>query len=851
MRLAEAKLFSSNSSNSDLQDSINMLLDVADALQRQLRPTTVQQQQQGPGTVKSSRVGSAAEQEEAAAAGTSTSSSGGDGRDQSSSSSSSSGVSRGSSKGGRSVGSEKQQQMYGLQEPQLTAAAAAAEVLAGVCSSLQPVLRQLQRKYTLGRGGVSASCTRSLAWLAPAARSLAAQAEQEGTIDPAPGGIFLRERWQDAASPSSAATDERQLSLELEADAAIHADSYSLRRLGYRRLLGRGMPADPATAFQDFIAAADGGDGYAWHNLGVMLLQGSHVPRDPSKALTYFQRALDRGVAASANALGVMHAVGAGMPASMAAARGWFEQGANMSSSEAYFNLGTIYLHGLGVEKDTAAAFFSFSKALTLGHWKAALPIAELHMKAAGKNGPARNSHCELASSHFWQFVSQRASVWSDLMNAALRDYYATGTYLASPLPQEQPASAGDAAAAGGAAAQGWHVRWQWAQRHRLRQALLRFLLMAESGSEVGSANAAWMLTRGEGAGGGDAVDLAAELLLRAAMLNHTSSMVQLGQVLVESAEVLLSSTQQGGTAAAASATELMLHHKLQEFPNAFLPPVGGDTNATGRQRPPLPTLLDTGAWRAKVGWLHEAASLGDVEAAAQLAWLWQRGEVLPTDRGKAERLMDRALQHAQLTASHAALLLVRLCMWLELASQQLLGRQLAASLTKALAAARDVLVKHTGVADVIAMPEGLTAPPEGVLVLEASDAGDGGWTVSSSSSSSLDWASEWLAGDAGSVAATAATAGDASAAHGGAGAATRKGRAPARGSRGAAAVDADASGSGSAGSSSGRPGGVGGSAAAAEAAGQMATADNIVLTILLGALAVVLLRRQRRGVVA
>lgn len=39
---------------------------------------------------------------------------------------------------------------------------------------------------------------------------------------------------------------------------------------------------------------------------------------------------------------------------------------------------------GLGVEKDTAAAFFSFSKALTLGHWKAALPIAELHMKAAG-----------------------------------------------------------------------------------------------------------------------------------------------------------------------------------------------------------------------------------------------------------------------------------------------------------------------------------------------------------------------------------------------------------------------------------------------------------------------------------
>jgi hypothetical protein len=26
----------------------------------------------------------------------------------------------------------------------------------------------------------------------------------------------------------------------------------------------RGMPSDPLTAYQDFIAAADGGDGYAW-----------------------------------------------------------------------------------------------------------------------------------------------------------------------------------------------------------------------------------------------------------------------------------------------------------------------------------------------------------------------------------------------------------------------------------------------------------------------------------------------------------------------------------------------------------------------------------------------------------
>jgi hypothetical protein len=103
-------------------------------------------------------------------------------------------------------------------------------------------------------------------------------------------------------------------------------------------------------------------------------------------------------------------------------------------------------------------------------------------------------------------------------MHAALRDYYATGTYVTSSPSQQHVAPADPTADADVGAAAGpplWNVRLQWSQRYRLRQALLRFLLMAESGSEAGSANAAWMLMRSEGAGGPDAVDLAAELLLR------------------------------------------------------------------------------------------------------------------------------------------------------------------------------------------------------------------------------------------------------------------------------------------------------------------------------------------------
>jgi hypothetical protein len=153
----------------------------------------------------------------------------------------------------------------------------------------------------------------------------------------------------------------------------------------------------------------------------------------------------------------------------------------------------------------------------------------------AGQGGVGYN--CELASHHLWQFISQRDSVWGNLMDMALRDYYATGTYVTKQqLHAQQQATAADSAAddatadAAGVAvslspanpanpasrkSSVWSSRLQWSQRYRLRQALLRFLLMAESGSEAGSANAAWMLLRGEGAGGPDAVDLAAELLLR------------------------------------------------------------------------------------------------------------------------------------------------------------------------------------------------------------------------------------------------------------------------------------------------------------------------------------------------
>lgn len=46
--------------------------------------------------------------------------------------------------------------------------------------------------------------------------------------------------------------------------------------MAYRRLLGRGIDADPAGAWQDFQVAAAGGDPYALFNLGYMTLRVSY-----------------------------------------------------------------------------------------------------------------------------------------------------------------------------------------------------------------------------------------------------------------------------------------------------------------------------------------------------------------------------------------------------------------------------------------------------------------------------------------------------------------------------------------------------------------------------------------------
>lgn len=144
--------------------------------------------------------------------------------------------------------------------------------------------------------------------------------------------------------------------------------------------------------------------------------------------------------------------------------------------------------------------------------------------------------NCEYAEKYFWQFVSQRSS-WLSSAQAALLDYDSpssafaarptevssshrhTDTHVAStPAVPGHSAGQPDSSSAEGAA--GLAPAGAAAQvPDRYLQALVRYLLLAESGCEAAAENAAWMLLHAQGASGPRAVGLATHLLYRCARL--------------------------------------------------------------------------------------------------------------------------------------------------------------------------------------------------------------------------------------------------------------------------------------------------------------------------------------------
>ena len=133
--------------------------------------------------------------------------------------------------------------------------------------------------------------------------------------------------------------------------------------LGYRYLLGLGVPQDDAEALRWIRLAADQGHAAAQFNLGLMYGNGRGVSQDVVEALRWYRLAADQGHALAQSELGTMYANGQAVPQDDTEALGWFRRAADQGHAGAQYNLGFMYSTGQGVAQDDVEAYVWFNLA--------------------------------------------------------------------------------------------------------------------------------------------------------------------------------------------------------------------------------------------------------------------------------------------------------------------------------------------------------------------------------------------------------------------------------------------------------------------------------------------------------
>jgi TPR repeat protein len=169
---------------------------------------------------------------------------------------------------------------------------------------------------------------------------------------------------------------------ELRAKAES-GDAKAQNELGFKYLLGKGVPKDTAEGVRWLRRAAEQGDTNAANNLGWIYLKGQGIAKDPSEALKWFVLGAEDGDAKSQKELGEIYQKGWGVPQDLAESLKWFGRAAEQIPEqpdhsarnslnrifieEARHELGEIYSQGEGVERDDTQAVKWFKKAADLG----------------------------------------------------------------------------------------------------------------------------------------------------------------------------------------------------------------------------------------------------------------------------------------------------------------------------------------------------------------------------------------------------------------------------------------------------------------------------------------------------
>ena len=373
-------------------------------------------------------------------------------------------------------------------------------------------------------GGDSGNrCERAVrTYLLPVAEQIANLAEQSGEVQVPGEPARLRDRDRDAEYVDNADhEDDGNAQVEMERDMASRGVTEAERHLGYRALVGRGVPRDEALALQRFENAANQGDPLAMFNLGYMHMKGvGGTVKNYTKARELFENAADADIGAAYNGLGVLDYNGWGMAGGaeggtdegagpdagangnandtpgtpdINAARIRFELGAALGDPDALYNLATLYQTGSGgLSMDRTEAYSRFLAASDAGHWRAPLAVAKARLEGYGVD-----KDCMSASLVLQQFVEERLTVFADEHEdslAALEGGFVdlvhteneVGTGQTDAFDTEAPTdSDGFDPPSSGEFTQVGPDPWS---------ALVRYSLIAERGGETGLANAAWLL---------------------------------------------------------------------------------------------------------------------------------------------------------------------------------------------------------------------------------------------------------------------------------------------------------------------------------------------------------------------
>ncbi len=136
---------------------------------------------------------------------------------------------------------------------------------------------------------------------------------------------------------------------------------------------------DYATAYREWLEAANTGDASAMSAVGTLYDTGHGVPQDFAAALSWYRRAADAGDVRAMFNVGAMYDNGRGTPVDRAQAVGWYALAARRGNARAAYNLGVIYRDGDGVPRDTQSAIRYFRRAAVGG-----IPAAFPNLAALG-----------------------------------------------------------------------------------------------------------------------------------------------------------------------------------------------------------------------------------------------------------------------------------------------------------------------------------------------------------------------------------------------------------------------------------------------------------------------------------